>query len=52
MARPSLGSAAKNKPATVRLTPREAADLTRIFGSPSKGLRAILDQWKTTKEKP
>ena len=46
MARPRLGMAAKNQPATVRITESEKRALTRAFGSPSKGLRHLIDAWK------
>lgn len=46
MPRPRLGQAAKDHPVTVRVTEGEKKALTRAFGSPSKGLRRIIDSWK------
>lgn len=45
MGRPPLGSAAKTQPTSVRITESERKLLERIYGSPSKALRAILDAY-------
>ena len=42
--RPPLGRAAKTEIATVRLTEEEAEDLARIYGSPGKALRALVNK--------
>lgn len=47
MPRPRLGQAAKDHPVTVRLTESEKNMLAKAYGSPSNGLRRILDTWKT-----
>lgn len=46
MPRPRLGQAAKDKPITVRVTEGEKNALTRAYGSPTKGLRRLIDAWK------
>lgn len=43
MGRPPLGPSARKHPITVRLTTGEVERLTTTYGSPAKGLRALLD---------
>lgn len=43
MGRPSAGAAARNRVVSVKVTQAEATELTEVFGSPGKGLRALLD---------
>ena len=48
MPRPALGQqAVRSEMVCVRLTKREVEVLTRIYGSPGKGLRALLASFKT-----
>lgn len=47
MGRPRLGDAAKTQAVSVRITRAEQRLLEKMYGSASRGLRAILDQWKT-----
>jgi hypothetical protein len=51
MPRPTLGPSAKSEVVSVRLTKNEVADLTRRFGSPAKGLRALYSASKTKETK-
>jgi hypothetical protein len=44
--RPAIGQAAKDQIVSIRLTQREVNDLTRRYGSPGKGLRALLTAYK------
>ncbi len=44
MPRPSMGRQAKTVTACVKISEEEAQDMTRQYGSPGKGLRALLNQ--------
>ena len=46
MPRPALGQSTRSEIISVRLTKREVEDLTRAYGSPGKGLRALLTAFK------
>lgn len=46
MPRPALGPGTKSEIVSVRLTKREVDALTRTYGSPGKGLRALLASFK------
>lgn len=52
MGRPGIGRAAKSAIASVRLTEEEKAELTSVFGSPAKGLRALLNAWRANRKDP
>lgn len=44
MPRPSMGRSARTVPVTVKVSEDEAQSLRLAYGSPAKGLRALLDQ--------
>lgn len=46
MPRPAIGKAAKTEMVSIRLNEREVIELTRTYGSPGKGLRALLNAHK------